>query len=82
MSRMGSAFSDANSVLHELGLPLISGDSLWHAGPEFLHSGAATAGSLYRILIRTGQLWTAVSGSMTFFKIMARSKKGQSVFLD
>ena len=36
MSRMGSAFSDANGVFHELGLPLISGDSLWHAGPEFL----------------------------------------------
>ena len=55
------------------------GESLWHEGLEFIHRGAGTAGSLYRILIGIGLLWMAVSGSMIFFKISTRSKKGQPV---
>ena len=58
------------------------GESLWHEGLEFIHHGAGTAGSLYRILIGIGLLWMAVSGSMIFLKIRARSKKGQSVSSD
>jgi hypothetical protein len=55
------------------------GESLWQEALEFIHHGAGTAGSLYRILIGIGLLWMAVSGSMIFFKIKARSKKGQPV---
>jgi hypothetical protein len=58
------------------------GESLWHEGLEFIHHGAGTAGSLYRILIGIGLLWMAVSGTIIFFKIRTRSKKGQPVSSD
>ena len=49
------------------------GASLWHEGLEFIHHGAGTAGSLYRILIGMSLLWMAASGSMILFKIRVRS---------
>jgi hypothetical protein len=49
-------------------------ESLWHESLEFVHHGAGPIGTIYRLLAGFGILGMAVSGSMIFFKIRARSR--------
>ncbi len=51
------------------------GNSKWTASIEFIHHGAGVVGVVYRILLGIGMLGMAISGSMIFFKVRARSKK-------
>lgn len=49
--------------------------SLWDKFQGFVHHGGGEIGSAYRIIFAGGLLGMAVSGSMIFFRIRARTKK-------
>jgi hypothetical protein len=50
--------------------------STWNKYLEEIHHGGGLLGMFYRLLVGIGMLIMAVSGSMVFFKIRARAKKG------
>lgn len=50
-------------------------ESMWHEILEFVHHGAGTFGIAYRIVLGTGTLVLAVTGSLIFLKIKAHSKQ-------
>jgi hypothetical protein len=50
-------------------------EDFWDEALEFIHFGDDVAGGIYRILLGVGVMWMAVSGSLIFFRIRARSKK-------
>ena len=50
-------------------------DSTWHEALESLHHGGKEIGSTFRILVGTGTLAVAVTGSIIFFMVRARSRK-------
>jgi len=49
--------------------------SFWNEGLGFLHHGGGAIGTIYRLVLSVGMLVMAVSGSMIFFRIRARSRK-------
>ncbi|MGD2125748.1 MAG: hypothetical protein PVG99_06680 [Desulfobacteraceae bacterium] len=49
------------------------GEALWDQTLEFIHHGGGGSGTLYRILLGVGLVAMALSGSLIFFKIRARS---------
>ena len=51
------------------------GESLWHMSLEFIHRGGGTPGTIYRLAVGLSLLVMAVSGSMLFSKVRARSRK-------
>jgi hypothetical protein len=51
------------------------GERLWQDALEFIHLGGGIIGTIYRLLLGLGIVAVAVSGSMIFFKIRARSKR-------
>jgi uncharacterized iron-regulated membrane protein len=51
------------------------GESLWYMSLEFIHRGGGTPGTIYRLAVGLSMLVMAVSGSVIFFKIRARSRK-------
>ena len=51
------------------------GEPLWYMSLEFIHHGGGTPGTIYRLVVGLSMLVMAVSGSVIFFKIRARSRK-------
>jgi hypothetical protein len=51
------------------------GERLWQDALDFIHLGGGIVGATYRLLLGLGIVVVAVSGSMIFFKIRARSKR-------
>ena len=52
-------------------------ESGWHQGLEFIHHGAGTLGTIYRILVGIALLWMLVSGSMIFIKMHGRARRSK-----
>jgi len=50
------------------------GDSYIKTSLSFIHHGAGVIGRIYRILLGIGLLGMAISGSMIYFKVRARTK--------
>lgn len=46
--------------------------SVFQTALSAIHHGGGTIGALYRILLGTGLLWMAISGSLIYFKIRSR----------
>jgi hypothetical protein len=51
------------------------GEWLWQDALDFIHLGGGIIGTIYRLVLGFGIVVVAVSGSMIFFKIRARSKR-------
>jgi uncharacterized iron-regulated membrane protein len=51
------------------------GESLWDDALGFIHHGGGVFSAVYRIVVGMALLMMAVTGSMIFFRIRARSKK-------
>ena len=75
LSGLSMPHSHANDGNHTPSLTHEEEEGVWHEGLEFLHHGAGRAGAIYRILLGIGLVLMAVSGSMIFFKIRARTRK-------
>ena len=46
--------------------------SVFQTALSVIHHGGGTIGALYRILLGTGLLWMAISGSLIYFKSRSR----------
>lgn len=49
--------------------------SFWNEDLGLLHHGGGTTGTIYRLVLGIGMMAMAVSGSMIFFRIRARTRK-------
>jgi len=49
--------------------------SLWHEGLVLLHHGGGETGTIYRLVLGVGMMAMAVSGSLIFFRIRARTRR-------
>jgi hypothetical protein len=56
--------------------------SIWHRLIGFIHYGDGAVGSVYRILVGTGIVGMALTGSAIFFKSRTRFKKGPTASQD
>jgi hypothetical protein len=75
LSEAGVPHSHANSESVVQANTHGEGESKWSSSIGFIHHGAGVVGVIYRILLGIGTLGMAISGSMIFFKVRARSKK-------
>lgn len=74
LSQMSVSHTHAHEESHPSAHGHEEGESFWHDSLKFIHHGAGTLGTVYRIIVEIGILVMVLSGSMIFFKIRARSK--------
>jgi hypothetical protein len=75
LGQLSVPHSHADQATHASGHGSGEGRSIRSGGPAFLHHGGGAAGTIYRLALGVGMTAMAVSGSMIFFRIRARTRK-------
>ena len=75
LGQLSVPHTHVDQATHESGHSGGEEKSFWNESLGFMHHGGGAAATIYRLVLGFGTVAMAVSGSMIFFRIRARTRK-------